>query len=540
MPTPSPTHNQQEYSVSEISGALKRVVEDNFGYVRVRGELSGFKRAASGHLYMDLKDDRSVLNAVCWKGVAARLNMTPEDGLEVICSGKLTTYGGRSSYQLVIESMEIAGEGALMALLEKRKKQLAAEGLFDPARKQELPFLPEMIGVITSPTGAVIRDILHRIADRFPVHVVVWPVAVQGEGAAQQIAEAIEGFNNLVSPRLASCSADETGSGLGRPPGLPSCPTPDLIIVARGGGSLEDLWAFNEEIVVRAAANSRIPLISAVGHETDTTLIDYAADKRAPTPTAAAEMAVPVRAELLTWVKEQDGRLYKAVQQRLAHQAERVTGLSRGLPKPDALLAQATQMLDERGERLRLSLPRLLARKRDGLEKIARGVSLHQLVRHMKEVENRASHLYQRVADLWQHRLERTDSRFTEMLQRLENATGLSLQRYGERFEKAALRLSPRTIVQRLEQTQTRLLHLEQRALSQLAMRTERAEHRLAATARMLESLNYHQVLKRGYSIVKHTGGAVVTSVHKAQGDLTLVFHDGDVQVSTRGNPPPE
>ena len=267
--------NVQELSVSELSRALKRTVEDAYSYVRVRGEISGFKKAGSGHLYMTLKDTDAVIDAVCWRGSASRLMTKPEDGLEVIATGRLTTYPGRSKYQIVIEQMEMAGEGALLKLLEERRKKLADEGLFDESRKQPIPFLPEVIGVVTSPTGAVIRDILHRLSDRFPRHVLLWPVLVQGEGAAAQVAAAIEGFNRIA-------------------PGG-QVPRPDLLIVARGGGSLEDLWGFNEEIVVRAAAASEIPLISAVGHETDTTLIDFASDRRAPTPTAAAEMAVPVQ-----------------------------------------------------------------------------------------------------------------------------------------------------------------------------------------------------------------------------------------------------
>ena len=263
--------NVPEFSVSELSHRLKRSVEESFAWVRVRGEISGFKRPASGHLYFALKDADAVLDAVCWKGQAARLGVKPEDGLEVICSGKLTTYPGRSKYQMIVERMELAGLGALMAMLEQRKKKLAAEGLFDAERKRALPYLPRVIGVVTSPTGAVIRDILHRLHDRFPTRVLLWPVLVQGEGAADQVARAIAGFNAL--------------------PADGPVPRPDILIVARGGGSLEDLMAFNEESVVRAAAASRIPLISAVGHETDTTLIDFASDRRAPTPTAAAEMA---------------------------------------------------------------------------------------------------------------------------------------------------------------------------------------------------------------------------------------------------------
>src|SRR5690606_5533787 len=283
-PLPAPGHNAGELTVSELSQAIKRTLEDRFERVRVRGEISGFKRAASGHLYLCLKDADAALDAVCWKGTAARLGIRPEDGMEVIATGRVTTFPGRSKYQLVIDSLELAGEGALLKLLEDRRRKLAEEGLFDESRKRPLPYLPEVIGVVTSPSGAVIRDILHRLADRFPRRVLVWPVLVQGQGAAAPVAAAIRGFNALE-------------------PGGRAAP-PDLLIVARGGGSIEDLWAFNEEIVVRAAAESGIPLISAVGHETDTTLIDFAADRRAPTPTAAAEMAVPVRAELALHLKD--------------------------------------------------------------------------------------------------------------------------------------------------------------------------------------------------------------------------------------------
>src|SRR6266705_1024913 len=272
--------NAPEFTVSELSSALKRTVEDAYGHVRVRGEISGFRGAhASGHCYFALKDDGAKIEAVIWKSAHARMRFKPQEGLEVIATGKLTTYPGSSKYQIVIEALEPAGIGALMALMEERKRKLAAEGLFDEARKQLLPWLPEVIGVVTSPTGAVIRDILHRLEDRFPRRVLVWPVKVQGEGSAEQVAAAIRGFNAL----------PEGGK----------IPRPDVLIVARGGGSLEDLWSFNEEIVVRAAADSLIPLISAVGHETDVTLIDFVSDKRAPTPTAAAESAVPVRIELI-------------------------------------------------------------------------------------------------------------------------------------------------------------------------------------------------------------------------------------------------
>ncbi|PNQ74546.1 exodeoxyribonuclease VII large subunit, partial [Erythrobacter sp. SAORIC-644] len=284
--------NAEPLTVSEISQALKRTVEDRFGFVRLRGELSGVKRAASGHMYCALKDENAVLDGVMWRGNAGRLPFRPEDGLEVVATGKITTYPGRSKYQIVIERMELAGEGALLALLEKTKARLEAEGLFDPARKRPLPYLPRTIGVVTSPTGAVIRDILHRLADRFPSRVIVWPVLVQGQGAAEQVAGAVRGFSALPQGH-----ADR----------------PDLVIVARGGGSIEDLWSFNEEVVVRAIADCPIPTISAVGHETDTTLADYAADRRAPTPTAAAEMAVPVRAELAAALADFEARKKRAI-----------------------------------------------------------------------------------------------------------------------------------------------------------------------------------------------------------------------------------
>lgn len=334
--TPESGLNAPIFSVSEVSGHLKRVVEDSFSHVRVRGEISGFKRAASGHLYFRLKDDNAVLDAVCWKGTASRLGIDAEDGLEVIATGRLTTYPGRSNYQIVVEALEVAGEGALLKLLEQRKQMLAAEGLFDVADKRELPFLPRVIGVVTSPTGAVIRDIMHRLNDRFPTRVLLWPVLVQGEGAAAQIEAAIAGFNRL--------KADGP------------VPRPDLLIVARGGGSLEDLWAFNEENVVRAAAESAIPLISAVGHETDTTLIDFASDMRAPTPTAAAEMAVPVRAELLAQVQDDGARLVRGATRLLGERKTELQGLARGLPDLNRLVAAQRQRLDDWGERLGGSL----------------------------------------------------------------------------------------------------------------------------------------------------------------------------------------
>ena len=343
--------NAAALSVSEISASLKRMVEDQFGFVRVRGELSGVKRAASGHMYLALKDENARLDAVMWRGTAGRLGFQPEDGLEVIATGKLTTYPGRSNYQLVIERMEVAGEGALLALLAKTKARLEAEGLFAPEVKRPLPYLPRVIGVVTSPTGAVIRDILHRLADRFPCHVLVWPVLVQGSGAAAQIAGAVRGFSEL----------SEGGA----------IPRPDLVIVARGGGSIEDLWAFNEEAVVRAIAKCTIPVISAVGHETDTTLADFAADRRAPTPTAAAEMAVPVRSDLAIQLTELGLRKRRAVVRPLQLGRERLAARTERLPAPTALFSAHSQRLDEAAERLRRGLTERTQLARGELQRVA-------------------------------------------------------------------------------------------------------------------------------------------------------------------------
>ena len=366
----APGDNSPALSVSELAGALKRTIESTFGLVRVRGEISGFKRHASGHCYFTLKDDSACIDAVIWRSSAVSLAFRPEDGAEVIATGKLSTYPGRSKYQIVVDRMELAGEGALLALVEKRRKALAAEGLFDAARKRKLPFLPQVIGVVTSPTGAVIRDILHRLEDRCPTRVIVWPVPVQGEGAAARVAEAIRGFPS-VEPR------------------------PDLLIVARGGGSIEDLWAFNEEEVVRAAADSPIPLISAVGHETDTTLIDHAADRRAPTPTAAAEIAVPVRSELFM----QLGQLAHRAQECLARRAERLRErfdltVCRW-PEPRAIFAPVVQRVDELAERL----PRALG-ARAGHARADMNLVAGRLRREL--VEQRVARLTEKLAGLWQ------------------------------------------------------------------------------------------------------------------------------------------
>ncbi len=374
---PAPPANVVEYSVSDISFAIKRTMEDTFGFVRVRGEVGRVSRPASGHVYLDLKDERAVLAAVMWKGTAARQKFQPEQGMEVVATGRITTYPGQSKYQLVIEKLEPAGLGALMALLEERRKKLAAEGLFDESRKKSLPWLPDVIGVVTSPTGAVIRDILHRLADRFPRRVVVWPVRVQGETCGQEVARAIAGFNAL----------PEDGP----------VPRPDLIIVARGGGSVEDLWGFNDEIVVRAAAASDIPLISAVGHETDWTLIDHAADWRAPTPTAAAEKAVPVRAELLAWVGELGTRLLRAVTTGMEQRRHRVVAASRALPRPDDVLALARQRLDAAASRLDAALRSLVERRRTELIRAASRLVSLTLERRIQDGGRAVNELHRRL-----------------------------------------------------------------------------------------------------------------------------------------------
>lgn len=366
--------NSPPLSVSELSGALKRTVESAFGLVRVRGEISGWKRHASGHCYFTLKDEAACIDAVIWKGQASTLAFRPEDGAEVIASGKLTTYPGRSKYQIVVSRMELAGEGALMALLDKRRRALAAEGLFDEEKKRKLPYLPRVIGVVTSPTGAVIRDILHRLEDRCPTHVIVWPVPVQGEGAAEIIASAIRGFASFE-------------------------PRPDLIIVARGGGSIEDLWAFNEEEVVRAAATSPIPLISAVGHETDTTLIDFASDRRAPTPTAAAEMAVPVRAELAAWLAELDHRQSACVTRTASRAAERLDQVAGRWPEAANLFAPFAQRLDDAGERLPRALIQRTAHARADLAAVAPRLQFRLLSERVARGQEKLTALW-RLAEL--------------------------------------------------------------------------------------------------------------------------------------------
>ena len=391
MPASEPRINLPEVTVSELSTSLKRTIEDAYGYVRVRGELGGVKYHSSGHVYLDLKDDRACLAGVVWKTTASRLRIKLEAGLEVSVTGRITTFPGQSKYQIVIDTIEPAGLGALMALLEERKKQLAAEGLFDEARKQLLPYLPKVIGVITSPTGAVIRDILHRLTDRFPREVLVWPVRVQGNGAAEQVAEAIRGFNAL-----------PVGGAI---------PVPDVLIVARGGGSLEDLWAFNEEIVVRAAAESLIPLISAIGHETDITLLDFVADRRAPTPTAAAEIAVPVRAEIMARIDALVRRQAMAWRRNQDTRRTELRAAARALPAQDMLLALPRQRLDNAADRLPRALLANAQQHHTRFTRLAARLNPSTLKRTVEFDKQRLESLTSRAALAMKHLREQREGR---------------------------------------------------------------------------------------------------------------------------------
>jgi exodeoxyribonuclease VII large subunit len=491
--------NMREWSVSELSAALRKTVEDAFGYVRVRGEISGFRGAhSSGHCYFALKDETAKIEAVIWKSAFARMRIKPEEGLEVVVTGRLTTYPGQSKYQIVVETLAPAGVGALMALVEARKQKLAAEGVFDPAHKQALPFLPEMIGVITSSAGAVIRDILHRLADRFPRHVIVWPVRVQGEGSAEEIAAAIEGFNALQQ------------RGIVR--------RPDLIIVARGGGSIEDLWSFNEEIVVRAAAASLIPLISAVGHETDITLIDFAADMRAPTPTAAAEMAVPVRSELILRL---DGLMRRSLACWQRCQEARRTELRaamRAFPAPDQLLAFPRQRLDHASARL----PRAL---------IANAQCHH----------TQYSALAGRLgAHVLQARMVRCCELLVSLAERTRRAESVARLRREERLATATARLRA-GVRANAESYRNRILRAQERVAA-LGERVERAawlmlSNRSTALERcgqLLNVLSHRGVLARGFALVRNLRGTPVRQAAAVSRGMAMdiEFFDGRVRAS--------
>lgn len=499
---PQPGRNEPEFTVSELSGAVKRSIEGEFGHVRVRGEVGRVTVARTGHVYFDLKDDRATLASVCWKGSAARLTVMPEEGMEVVATGKLTTFAQQSRYQMVVDDVAPAGVGALMAMLEKRRAQLQAEGLFDPARKRPLPYLPEVIGVVTSLQGAVIRDILHRLRDRFPRHVLIWPVAVQGKDCAPQVTAAIRGFNAL-------------------PEGGP-IPRPDLLIVARGGGSIEDLWGFNEETVVRAAAASDIPLISAVGHETDTTLIDFASDRRAPTPTAAAEMAVPVRLDLLAGVETAGGRLIRAAGQGVQSRGQRLRDLSRALPRPEALLAGPSQRLDLWSHRLPAALRALSSGRRGGFERAAVRMQPSLLARFMiherRRTEDRAARLPGLVAQ--------GIGRRRESLAR----AGLSLE--------AGFRRALAENIRATAQGRRQLDDLARRLDGAVEQRLRALADRLAALERLRQTLGYQETLKRGYAVVWSEGQVLTSRVEAEQASaLELQFHDGRVPVGGGGGP---
>jgi len=514
--------NAAEFTVSEIAQAVKRTVEDEFGHVRVRGEISGFRgQHSSGHCYFTLKDDAAALDAVVWKGNYARLAFKPEEGLEVIATGRLTTFPRSSKYQIVIENIEPAGAGALMALLEERRKKLLAEGLFARERKRPLPYLPRVIGVVTSPTGAVIRDILHRLADRFPSHVLVWPVRVQGESCAPEVVNAIEGFNGL----------PENGP----------IPRPDLLIVARGGGSIEDLWGFNEEAVVRAVAASAIPVISAVGHETDTTLIDHASDMRAPTPTAAAEAAVPVRAELIAYVEDQGSRQRQAARRQLSTLRDRMRAAGAGLPRAGDLVATQRQSLDMAASQLAGALRHFVQSRRLGFSNLAAAIQ-------PRLVRQRHAELAERLANLSRHSrnwlcksVERARLRYDPCATRLAGAARQAFTQRQALFERLAPRLTPQKLQADLRHAQGQLAALAQRLDRCGTTIADPRRQRLDQIGKLLETLSYRSVLARGYALVQDEAGALVTGPQAVNaGDaLRITFADGELGVVAAGNPAP-
>ncbi|MBN9335492.1 exodeoxyribonuclease VII large subunit [Devosia sp.] len=513
--------NAAEFTVSEIAQAVKRTVEDEFGHVRVRGEISGFRgQHSSGHAYFTLKDDAASIDAVIWKGNFARLAFRPEEGLEVIATGRLTTFPRSSKYQIVIEQIEPAGAGALMALLEERRKKLLAEGLFARERKRPLPYLPRVIGVITSPTGAVIRDILHRLDDRFPSHVLVWPVRVQGDTCAPEVVNAIEGFNAFL-------------------PNGP-IPRPDILIVARGGGSIEDLWGFNEEAVVRAVAASGIPVISAVGHETDTTLIDYASDMRAPTPTAAAEAAVPVRAELIAYVDDQGSRQRQAARRSLLSLKDRLRAASAGLPRPADLVATQRQSLDLAGTRLSGGLRHFVQDRRLAFSRLAGAIQPRLVRQRHAELMSRLDNLDHRALSGLHKTTERARLTFDPRAARLAGSVEQAIERKRTHFVRLAPRLSPQPLRAELRQLQGQLAPLAQRLLQLPDRITADRRQSLSQLAKLLETLSYRSVLARGYALVQDDAGNVVSSAGSLKpGDaLKLTFADGEVGASVSGAPP--
>ncbi|MEL7098796.1 MAG: exodeoxyribonuclease VII large subunit [Pseudomonadota bacterium] len=492
---PMPGSNTPEFTVSEISGTVKKLIEGELGWVRVKGEVGRVMHARSGHLYFDLKDDRNTLACTTWKGQISGLGVVPEEGMEIVAEGRMTA-GFQSKYSLNAQRITIAGAGALMALLEQRKKTLAAEGLFEPSRKKPIPYLPEIIGVVTSPQGAVIRDILHRLRDRFPRKVLVWPAAVQGAACAPEVARAIEGFNAL-SP----------GGAI---------PRPDLLIVARGGGSVEDLWGFNEEIVARAAAASDIPLISAVGHETDTTLIDYVSDLRAPTPTAAAEAAVPVRHELAAWLESQGARMATATSQTLARRGQRLADLSRALPRPDGLLDNPRQRLDRQADRLGPALFGAVQKRKVQLADAAGAL--------------RPAILQRRIAED-RRRLDALTARLAPALRRLVATKSERLSARTARFDPARLASQNTVAQERLSRAATALAKTGTSQVKALRQKLE-------AMDRLRETLSYKATLARGYAVVRGDGAVVTTKrAAEAASGLEIEFADGRLKLGGRKSP---
>lgn len=484
--------NLTEFSVTELSGSIKRTVETAFDQVRVRGEISGYRGPhSSGHAYFSLKDDRSRIDAVIWKGSFSKMKFRPEEGMEVIATGKITTFPGSSKYQIVIENLEPAGAGALMALLEERRRKLAAEGLFDQERKRRLPYMPKVIGVVTSPTGAVIRDILHRISDRFPVHVVVWPVKVQGEGSGEEVANAIRGFNAL-----------QPGDEIARP---------DVLIVARGGGSLEDLWSFNDEIVVRAAAESTIPLISAVGHETDWTLIDHAADVRAPTPTGAAEMAVPVRADLEAQLSGMSARLQSSMSRKMDYHSQGLKALVRALPSLDQLLALPRRRFDEASIGLGRGLEFNTLNKRRSFERVSSHLRPDVLTNGLLQQRQRIAERMQRADSVIERRLLQATSRITS--------------------SASSLRSIPARLLGQLERQKERVETSMRRADTAIVNRMSHKRSGIASHDRILQSLSYKNVLKRGYAVIRDEHNTPLTRAgNVAAGQMmSIEFADGAV-----------
>lgn len=473
----SPKDNVPEFSVSELSNAIKRSLEQGFSHVRVRAELGRITIPKSGHVYLDLKDNDAVINGIIWKGVASNLKIKPEEGMEVIAIGKITTYPGQSRYQIIIESLEPAGIGAILLQLEERRKRLAAEGLFAEDRKKPIPFLPNIIGVITSPTGAVIRDILHRISDRFPSHVIVWPVLVQGEKCAEQVVHAIEGFNRL-----------ET--------------RPDVLIIARGGGSIEDLWGFNEEIVVRAVASSDIPIISAIGHETDTTLIDYVADLRAPTPTGAAEKAVPVRSELDAFITALDGRLKSSILRKLNGSKLEFTAINNKYPKIENLYSAKQQKLDLIDIKFTPLLSRIYEKALANYNNLNNQLKPNVLLNDIKIKQEK-------------------------------------LNNFMERFNGSFSRIIKNEEIQ-INQKQIRLNGFSERLNNTIKIQVNENIQKLEKQAALLNNLDYHKVLDRGFAIIKDNNGKLISTKESAlkNSELKIEFNNGDISVTINKNKP--